>query len=116
MVSDPTKEVLIVDDDARVADVLRQLLEEEGFLVAQEGDGCAALMYIERQQPDVVLADMCMPRLGGLGLFHEIQRRWQDIDVILMSASESPTGLMVPFLKKPFDLEIVLNTIRNYPG
>ncbi len=113
---DHTPEVLIVDDDLRVADILQQLLEDEGFVVAHEGDGRSALTHIERKKPDVVLADMKMPRLGGVGLLREITNRWGDIDVILMSASESPVGLTVPFLQKPFDLEDVLNTICNYPG
>lgn len=114
--NDHIPEVLIVDDDPRVADVLQQLLEDEGFLVDYEGDGCAALTHIERKQPDVVLADMKMPRLGGAGLLREINLRWSgEIDVILMSASESPIGLTVPFLRKPFDLDDVISTICNYP-
>lgn len=105
-----------MDDDPRVADVLQQLLEDEGFVVAHEDDGCSALIHIERKKPDVVLADMKMPRLGGEGLLREINSRWEGIDVILMSASESPIGLTVPFLQKPFDLDDVIETICNYPG
>ena len=105
-----------MDDDPRVADVLQQLLEDEGFVVAHEDDGCNALIHIERKKPDVVLADMKMPRLGGVGLLREINSRWEGIDVILMSASESPIGLTVPFLQKPFDLDDVISTICNYPG
>lgn len=110
-------EVLIVDDDPNVADVLQQLLEDEGFVVEYEGDGKAALIHIERKKPDVVLADMVMPRLDGVSLLQEIQARWNGkIDVILMSASETPIGLGVPFLQKPFDLDDVISTIVNYPG
>ena len=110
-----TREILIVDDDPQIADVLQQLLEEEGFVVAKECDGRSALSHIERNQPDVVLADMRMPRMGGVGLLREINLRWHGIDVILMSANESPRGLNVPFLQKPFDLDEVLSTICNYP-
>lgn len=114
---DHTTEVLIVDDDPNVADVLQQLLEDEGFVVEYEGDGRAALLHIERRQPDVVLADMMMPRLDGVGLLREINSRWaMQINVILMSASETPVGLGVPFLQKPFDLDDVITTILNYPG
>lgn len=112
---DHPPEVLIVDDDPCIAELLQQLLEDEGFVVAMEGDGRSALSHIERKQPDVVLADMRMPRLGGVGLLREINLRWNGIDVILMSATESPRGLSVPFLQKPFDLDDVLTTICNYP-
>lgn len=112
---DHMPEVLIVDDDPRIGDVLQQLLEDEGFVVDRGCDGCDALIQIERRKPDVVLADMKMPRLDGVSLLREINSRWEDINVILMSASESPVGLNVPFLQKPFNLEDVLHTIHNYP-
>lgn len=105
--------VLIVDDDPRVADVLQELLEEEGFLVSYEGNGRKALHSIERNQPDVVLADMRMPVMDGITLLHEITNRWEDISVIMMSATESPNGLHVPFIQKPFDLDEVMTTICN---
>jgi CheY-like chemotaxis protein len=111
---DHTLEVLIVDDDPQIAEVLQQLLEDEGYVVAKEPDGRSALSRIERNPPDVVLADMRMPRLGGVGLLREINLRFNSIEVILMSATESPRGLSVPFLQKPFDFEEVLNAICNY--
>lgn len=103
--------VLIVDDDPRVADVLQELLEDEGFLVSYEGNGRKALHSIEQCQPDVVLADMRMPVMDGITLMHEITNRWNGIDVIMMSATESPQGLPVPFIQKPFDLDEVITTI-----
>lgn len=103
--------VLIVDDDPRVADVLQEFLEEEGFSVTYEINGKKALNAIENQQPDLVLADMRMPVMDGITLLHEITSRWDDIDVIMMSATESPNGLQVPFIQKPFDLDEVITTI-----
>lgn len=103
--------VLIVDDDPRVADVLQEFLEYEGFNVTYEEDGRGALHSIERRQPDVVLADMRMPIMDGVTLLREISDRWQEINVIMMSATESPAGLTVPFIQKPFDLDDVMTTI-----
>lgn len=107
----PTPSILIVDDDPRVADVLMEFLKDEGFIVRTEGNGRSALHAIEQHQPDVVLADMRMPMMDGLALLKEISDRWQSIDVIMMSATESPAGLEVPFIQKPFDLEDVLSAI-----
>ena len=103
--------VLIVDDDPRVADVLQEFLEEEGFSVQYEINGKKALNAIEKNPPDLVLADMRMPVMDGITLLHEITNRWDDIDVIMMSATESPNGLKVPFIQKPFDLDEVMTTI-----
>lgn len=103
--------VLIVDDDPRVADVLQEFLEDEGFSVSYEMNGRTALNAIERNQPDLVLADMRMPVMDGMTLLKEIRHRWDDIDVIMMSATESPNGLRVPFIQKPFDLDEVITAI-----
>lgn len=107
----PKPSILIVDDDPRVTDVLQEFLEEEGYEVFCEGDGRSALHSIEKHQPDVVLADMRMPIMTGAMLLREITDRWEEIDVIMMSATESPAGLPVPFIQKPFDLEDVASTI-----
>lgn len=103
--------VLIVDDDPRVADVLQEVLEDEGFSVSCEDNGRNALSSIERNRPDVVLADMRMPVMDGITLLKEITSRWHGIDVIMMSATESPQGLPVPFIQKPFDLDEVITAI-----
>lgn len=105
--------VLIVDDDPRVADVLQEFLKEEGFSVSYEEDGRSALHAIERNPPDLVLADMRMPIMDGMTLLREITTRWGDINVIMMSATESPNGLQVPFIQKPFDLEEVITVIHH---
>lgn len=105
--------VLIVDDDPRVADVLQELLEDEGFSVSYEGNGRKALHSIERNRPDVVLADIRMPVMDGITLLNEIIKRWNDVDVIMMSATETPRDLPVPFIQKPFDLDEVISIIHG---
>lgn len=108
--------VLIVDDDPRVGDVLQELLEDEGFVVSWEANGRKALDAIELNRPDVVLADMRMPVMDGVTLLHAICDRWAGINVIMMSATESPAGLPVPFIQKPFDLDDVITTIYSCNG
>lgn len=107
----PEPSVLIVDDDPRVADVLQEFLEDEGFRVTYEVNGRTALNAIEKRQPDVVLVDMRMPVMDGVTLLREISNRWGEVSVIMMSATESPAGLEVPFIQKPFDLDEVVTTI-----
>lgn len=112
----PGPDVLIVDDDPHVAALLEEFLQEEGFEVRLECDGLSAMSLIERVQPTVVLADVMMPRMDGITLASEVRRRWSTIDVILMSASESPASISTPFIQKPFDLETVISTIFNCPN
>jgi CheY-like chemotaxis protein len=113
-VDDDMPEVLVVDDDPQIGEVLEQLLREEGFRVAREADGLSALERIERAKPRIVLADICMPRLDGVSLCKEISKRWDDVEVILMSAAETPRGLPVSFLQKPFDIDTLLDTLHSH--
>lgn len=113
-VDDDMPEVLVVDDDPQIGEVLEQLLREEGFRVAREADGLSALERIENAKPKVVLADIRMPRLDGVSLCKEISKRWDDVEVILMSATETPRDLPVPFLQKPFDLDALLRALHSH--
>lgn len=106
-----TPAVLVVDDDPKVGEVLVEFLSGEGFDVSYEMNGRKALNHIEHDRPNVVLADMRMPVMDGVTLLKEITHRWDDIEVIMMSATESPAGLPVPFIQKPFDLNDVISTI-----
>lgn len=103
--------VLIVDDDPRVGDVLLELLQSEGFTARYAESGSEALHSIEENPPNMVLVDMRMPVMDGVTLLREITHRWDTVDVIMMSATESPAGLPVPFIQKPFDLDEVISII-----
>ncbi len=77
--------VLLVDDDAKVRAALRIMLEDEGFEVAEAGDGDQALRAIRRQGADVILCDVCMPKRGGLDLLRDLRPEKSGIRVVAMS-------------------------------
>ena len=86
--------VLVVDDDPLVIDLIQQLLEnrdttgKSGFQIEAASDGIAALEAIERQKPDLILLDLMMPRLDGLGVLHQLRQNpaTQQIPVIVLTA------------------------------
>jgi len=80
--------VLIVDDHAVVREGLRTFLElQEGIAVAGEAaDGEQAVMQAEALRPDVVLMDLVMPRLDGVGAMRELRRRLPDTRVIVLTS------------------------------
>lgn len=80
--------LLVVDDDPAIVDLVRQLLEEEGYEIDSAGDGEAALVAIERQAPDIILLDLLMPRLDGFGVIHRLQSdaKHRDIPIIVLTA------------------------------
>ncbi|MBI3457333.1 MAG: response regulator [Candidatus Rokubacteria bacterium] len=80
--------LLVVDDDPRVVDMVQQLLEGEPYEVVAAADGVEALEAIARQQPDVILLDLLMPRMDGLAVIEHLQRdpRYRLIPVIVLTA------------------------------
>lgn len=68
------KRILIVDDEPHVIRVLRMALEQSGYLVDDAGNGIQAMEYLGKQNPDLVITDIDMPRMDGKQLCMEISR------------------------------------------
>ena len=67
--------ILVVDDEQNARDALRHILSDEGYLVSEAADGQEGLDKLTEFLPDVVLADVRMPRLDGLGLLKKAHER-----------------------------------------
>jgi two-component system, NtrC family, response regulator AtoC len=80
------RRVLVADDEESLRHMLVVLLKREGYEPTAVASGEAALLELERESYDVVLSDVRMPKLGGLELVDEIQRRKIPTTVILMTA------------------------------
>ena len=110
----PLRSVLVVDDDPPILTMVAELLTEEGYDVRAVYDGLAALAEIERDQPDVVVSDVTMPRLDGIELVRELRRHGHGVPVVLMSAVYDDVDLPgVRFVPKPFGLDTLLTAIEE---
>ncbi len=110
--------ILIVDDEASIAELLAEVLDEAGYEVLTASDGRTGLTMSRLLHPTMVLTDYMMPELDGAQLVRELWRNpaTHDIPAVLMSCSR-PSGdelRGVPFLAKPFDLEDVLEIVARY--
>jgi DNA-binding NtrC family response regulator len=78
--------ILVVDDDPGFREAMLYILQHRGFSAEGAEDGIQALARLERGHFDVVITDLQMPRLDGLGLLHEI--RWMESPppVVIQSA------------------------------
>jgi two-component system response regulator MprA len=81
--------VLIVDDDAGVRRMLARTLEAEGYGVSVAADGGSALVEIERAAPDLVLLDVTMPGLDGLGVTRRLRGKGDALPVLLLTARDA---------------------------
>jgi type II secretory ATPase GspE/PulE/Tfp pilus assembly ATPase PilB-like protein len=82
------RSVLLVEDEDALRRVVRDLLERDGFIVHEAGDGVVALDEIDRAAPDVVVLDLNLPRLDGYGVLSHLRSRpaTRDIPVIVLTA------------------------------
>ena len=106
--------ILVAEDDRRIADLLRELLTDEGFAIRIARDGVEALAEIEQVPPDVIVSDIKMPRLDGVQLATLVVARRAPIPFILTSAHFDGADISgTIFVAKPFDLDGIVDLIRR---
>jgi DNA-binding NarL/FixJ family response regulator len=95
-VADTSIRVLIVDDHEVVREGLRTFLElQDGIeVVGEAADGEAAISTVERLHPDVVLMDLVMPKLDGVGAMQELRRRELRARVIVLTSFTDDAKLL----------------------
>jgi two-component system OmpR family response regulator len=105
--------VLIADDEPAIVDLLAQFLEDEGYEVECASDGLAALEKTRQLRPDLVIADVMMPKMDGFELLDHLSSDGHGVPVILMSAAVVSRREGVPFIAKPFDLGELLDLVHS---
>ncbi|MDQ4043903.1 MAG: response regulator [Chloroflexota bacterium] len=105
--------ILIADDEPAIVDLLAQFLQDEGYAVERADDGRAALELAQRLQPDLIIADVMMPRMSGFELVDELTSTDSRVPVILMSAAVISRRDEVAFIAKPFDLGELLDLVET---
>lgn len=104
--------ILIVDDEANARNALAELLHDEGYEVATAGDGISARARIAELHPDLVLTDVQMTGLDGVGL-HDAHGGGDGPAFVLMSARPRPHGIVAPFVHKPIEIDELVATIED---
>jgi signal transduction histidine kinase/CheY-like chemotaxis protein len=88
--ADERNEALVVEDEPDSRDVLRRMLETEGWKVREARNGREALTELSRGLPSVVLLDLMMPEMDGFELLDEIEKKpdWKELPVLVVTARE----------------------------
>ncbi len=112
--------VLVIDDEEAIRSSLCMILEYEGLRMLEAADGPGGLEAALREEPDLLLLDIKMPRMDGLSVLQELRRRGFPSPIIMISghgtvatAVEAIKAGAFDFLEKPLERERVLLTVRN---
>jgi two-component system, OmpR family, response regulator len=113
--------LLVIEDEARIRAFLARGFEAEGYAVDGADNGQDGLALALAQPYDLVLLDLLLPRLDGLQVLRELQRRRPELPVLILSArSDLPTKLRgfelgaCDYLPKPFSLDELLARVRAH--
>ena len=82
---DTKQKILVVDDETRIRDLLRIVLESRGYCVVEAADGMEAVEIVRESEPDLIILDVMMPRLNGFESLKQI-RRFSDCPVLMLTA------------------------------
>jgi len=80
------KHILLVDDDTGMREVLRDILEDEGFRITTAENGKIALEQLDKQPFDLVLTDLKMPQMDGIEFLECIEQNHPEVKVIVITA------------------------------
>lgn len=111
--------ILVIEDEPRILDFLRQGLEAEGFVVDAAEDGTSGLRRALSEAYELVVLDLLLPGLDGLEVLTALRRAGSDVPVLILSArSDLPIRLhgfgvgANDFLAKPFSFDELVARVR----
>ena len=114
----PTRQVLVVEDDLKIAQVLLDYLRQDGFEATSVADGLLALQLIERTKPAVVILDLMLPGLDGIGVCRSV-RRFSDVPILMLTARVDEVDRLIgldtgadDYVCKPFGPREVMARVR----
>jgi two-component system copper resistance phosphate regulon response regulator CusR len=112
-------QILIVEDESKLAHALQQGLEEEGYSAAVALSGEEALRLMERGVPDLVVLDVMLPKRNGLSVLRELRRDGFHVPVLLLTALDTVEDRVLgldaggdDYLVKPFAFPELLARVR----
>ena len=115
--------VLVVDDEADTRFLVRVILEQEGFTIAEADDGPSAVAAFYDQKPHLVLLDIEMPTAGGMSVLEQIRATSRDVPIVVCTAHSSTAVSdearamgSSGFVSKPFKAEDLVDAVRSALG
>lgn len=121
----PKKTILVVEDDRNVRSILVKHLKKWGYQVIEASDGMEALKLLEKEKYNLVLTDIVIPYVSGVGVVTVLKNKWPQIPVIAMTgfgkepesaAMEKNADLVLPKPVKMSYLKEQIEQLLGTPG
>jgi DNA-binding response OmpR family regulator len=115
------KRILLVDDDYEIIESMRMLLEGKGYTVLVARDGNQGLAMAERENPDLLILDMMMPKRSGFLVLEKLRRsRPEPMRIIMITANEGSRHKAYAemlgvddYIRKPFAMDRLLESVEK---
>jgi DNA-binding response OmpR family regulator len=119
-----TKRILLVDDDAEIIESLRLALEAQSYEVLVARDGNQGLALIERENPDLIILDMMMPKRSGFLVLERLKRLGEKKHrIIMITANEGNRHKAYAemlgvddYVRKPFPMDRLIQSVQRLLG
>jgi two-component system response regulator BaeR len=119
-------EVLVVEDDPKIAQVVLDYLRSEGHSAQTANDGLAAMALIRERMPDLLILDVMLPGMDGVAICQEV-RRLSEVPIVMLTARVEEVDRLLgldsgadDYVTKPFSprelMARVRNLLRRYKG
>jgi len=112
--------ILLIDSDREFCVAIKRMFQEHGYMVSTVHDGINALCLLEEEEFDLIISDLVIPKLDGIELMEEINRRKIDVPVIFLTADgeiQTYMDLMnmgaFDYLNKPAKESEILRVVKN---
>jgi DNA-binding response OmpR family regulator len=113
------KRILLVDDDREIVEAMRFALEANGYEILVARDGNQGLVMAEREDPDLVILDMMMPKRSGFLVLEKLRRtRSVPLRVIMITANEGSRHKAYAemlgvddYIRKPFGMDRLMESV-----
>lgn len=119
------KKILIVDDEADILEILKFVLEAQGYECITASDGEAGLNLAREINPDLIILDVMMPKINGYKISRLLKydSKYKDIPILMVTARSQEEDKIIgeetgadEYITKPFQVDYVVEKVKSYLG
>ena len=115
------KKIMVVDDEPDTMDLIKLVLETEGFEVIPAYSGKECLEKLKIEKPALILLDIMMPMMDGWEVFHRIKEEYHDVPVAILTIRDRDIDKMLglhvlkadDYITKPFGRQELVDRVRK---